>query len=74
VHRLEAKGWIAASWELSDKGKRAKYYRLTDGVTPNDPLAIALGVITLVAAALLAAYVPARQASHIDPPVALRHD
>ena len=29
VHRLEAKGWIAASWELSDKGKRARFYRLT---------------------------------------------
>src|ERR1700687_4199796 len=29
LHRLEVKGWIAASWELSDKGKRAKYYRLT---------------------------------------------
>lgn len=29
LHRLEAKGWISASWELSDKGKRAKYYRLT---------------------------------------------
>jgi PadR family transcriptional regulator len=29
LHRLEARGWIAASWELSDKGKRAKYYRLT---------------------------------------------
>jgi transcriptional regulator len=29
LHRLEAKGWVAASWELSDKGKRAKYYRLT---------------------------------------------
>ena len=29
LHRLEAKGWIVASWELSDKGKRAKYYRLT---------------------------------------------
>src|SRR5713226_7920465 len=28
LHRLEAKGWITASWELSDKGKRAKYYRL----------------------------------------------
>jgi PadR family transcriptional regulator PadR len=28
LHRLEAKGWIAASWELSDKGKRARYYRL----------------------------------------------
>ena len=29
LHRLETKGWIAASWELSDKGKRARYYRLT---------------------------------------------
>src|SRR4030088_3309993 len=29
LHRLEAKGWIAASWELADKGKRARYYRLT---------------------------------------------
>src|SRR5258708_13113796 len=28
LHRLEAQGWVAASWELSDKGKRAKYYRL----------------------------------------------
>jgi PadR family transcriptional regulator PadR len=29
LHRLEARGWITASWELSDRGKRAKYYRLT---------------------------------------------
>jgi transcriptional regulator len=29
LHRLEAQGWIAASWETSDKGKRAKYYTLT---------------------------------------------
>src|SRR5215813_10127794 len=29
LHRLEAKGWIAPSWELSDKGKRARFYRLT---------------------------------------------
>jgi transcriptional regulator len=29
LHRLEAKGWIAAAWELSDKGKRARFYRLT---------------------------------------------
>src|SRR5579884_3928453 len=29
LHRLEAKGWISASWELSDKGKRARYYKLT---------------------------------------------
>ena len=29
LHRLEAKGWISATWELSEKGKRARYYRLT---------------------------------------------
>src|ERR671931_2082092 len=29
LHRLEAKGWIAAEWALSEKGKRARYYRLT---------------------------------------------
>lgn len=29
LHRLEARGWISADWELSEKGKRAKYYRLT---------------------------------------------
>jgi transcriptional regulator len=29
LYRLEAKGWITASWELSEKGKRARYYRLT---------------------------------------------
>jgi PadR family transcriptional regulator PadR len=29
LHRLEAKGWVAAFWELSEKGKRARYYKLT---------------------------------------------
>jgi len=29
LYRMEAKGWIEASWELSDKGKRARYYRIT---------------------------------------------
>lgn len=29
LHRLEAQEWIASDWQLSDKGKRAKYYRLT---------------------------------------------
>src|SRR4026208_476977 len=28
LHRLEAKGRIAAAWELSDKGKTAGFYRL----------------------------------------------
>src|SRR5438552_11586445 len=30
LHRLEARGWIEASWQLSERGKRAKYYRLTN--------------------------------------------
>ena len=29
LHRLEAKGWIEADWSLSEKGKRARFYRLT---------------------------------------------
>ncbi len=29
LRRLELKGWILASWDLSDKGKRARFYRLT---------------------------------------------
>ena len=29
LHRLEAKDWVTASWDQSEKGKRAKYYRLT---------------------------------------------
>ncbi|MGH7465751.1 MAG: PadR family transcriptional regulator [Longimicrobiales bacterium] len=27
LYRLEANGWVAASWECSEKGKRARYYR-----------------------------------------------
>ena len=29
LHRLEARGLVTASWDLSDKGKRARYYKLT---------------------------------------------
>ena len=29
LHRLEERGWAEAEWGLSDKGKRAKFYRLT---------------------------------------------
>ncbi len=29
LHRLEAQDWVAATWKTSEKGKRAKYYRLT---------------------------------------------
>jgi PadR family transcriptional regulator, regulatory protein PadR len=29
LHRLEANGWVEANWDVSDKGKRARYYKLT---------------------------------------------
>ena len=29
LHRLEARGWIEAEWRISDKGKQARFYRLT---------------------------------------------
>jgi ABC-type antimicrobial peptide transport system permease subunit len=41
---------------------------------PNDPLALIGAVATLVTAAMLAGYLPARHASRIDPMAALRHD
>ena len=29
LHRLQKKGWLDAEWAISEKGRRAKYYRLT---------------------------------------------
>src|SRR6185436_2732318 len=29
LYRLEANGCVAASWDRSEKGKRARYYRIT---------------------------------------------
>jgi len=44
------------------------------GIKANDPLAPALAVVILLAAAMLAGYAPARKASRIDPMTALRHE
>ena len=29
LHRMEERGWVESEWGNSDKGKRAKFYRLT---------------------------------------------
>jgi PadR family transcriptional regulator len=29
LHRMERRGWLAASWGVSDNNRRAKYYTLT---------------------------------------------
>ena len=29
LHRMERNGWIEAEWGISEKGRRAKFYRLT---------------------------------------------
>ena len=44
------------------------------GVTPADPTALVLATLFLVLVAMLAAYLPARRALHVDPVVALRAD
>jgi len=44
------------------------------GIKHNDPRALTVAVMTLVGAALLAGYVPARKASRIDPMTAIRHE
>jgi macrolide transport system ATP-binding/permease protein len=44
------------------------------GMKPNDPLALIGSGLTLVMAATLAGYLPARNASRIDPMIALRHE
>jgi predicted permease len=44
------------------------------GVSPVDPVSIAITIVLLGAASLLAGYIPARRAAKVDPMVALRHE
>jgi len=44
------------------------------GMQPNDPLALTGAAVTLLTAAILSGYLPARNASLIDPMISLRHE
>ena len=30
LHRMEKKGWLTSEWQRTDRGRRARYYRLTE--------------------------------------------
>jgi predicted permease len=47
---------------------------IVDGMQPAEPLTFAVMILVLVAAALLASFVPARRASRVDPLIALRYE
>ena len=30
LHRMEQEGWLSASWRITEKGRKAKYYAITE--------------------------------------------
>ena len=61
LHRMEERGWVESEWGNSDRGKRAKFYRLTaagrralrtETASWNDYVAAVARVMTATPAAL----------------------
>jgi predicted permease len=60
---------VPVALELTELTKKLLY-----GVKPNDPTSIAGAVLLITLVAMIAAWIPARRASRVDPMVALRFD
>jgi len=60
---------LPAAWAASHSVESMLF-----GLTPADPLAVGAALLTLMSAALIAAFVPARRASRVDPLTALRYE
>jgi ABC-type antimicrobial peptide transport system permease subunit len=72
VGRLVASGLIVGglvAWSLSSAAARFVF-----GLDPRDPRAYAVAMVTLLAAAFVAALLPARRAASIDPTKALQQE
>jgi predicted permease len=66
-------GGVAIGLPLAIASTRA-IQSLLYGLQPFDPLTLTTVVITIVAAAAMAGYIPAHRASRVDPMEALRHE
>jgi ABC-type antimicrobial peptide transport system permease subunit len=61
-------GWFASAAFARFMGS------LLFGVSPFDIAAFSIAPLVLTAVAIVACYAPARQATHVDPLIALRHE
>jgi transcriptional regulator len=61
LHRMEERGWVESEWGISEKGKRAKFYRLTTAGrrAQRDELASWNGYVAAVARVMRATPSPA---------------
>ena len=75
---LREAGWVLGLGIVAGLGSAWALGRVVSsllfGIAPTDPASIAIAIVVLSSAAALAAWIPARRASRIDPIRALRYE